>query len=211
VERRKRTPFVVLRRGHQGGQVSSTIGRGRTHTDAGYAMVLAMRDTLVLTIIGPDRTGLVESVSDRIASHGGNWEESRMARLAGQFAGILLVTIDAARTDQLLSSLRALESAGLQVTVQPTARATPAPGTSVRLQVNGQDRPGIIRDVSRVLAERGINVEELDSEVKSAAMSGEHMFWARARLFAPADVDLADLRARLERLSGELMVDLAVE
>jgi glycine cleavage system regulatory protein len=172
---------------------------------------LVMRDTLVLTIIGPDRTGLVESVSDRIASHGGNWEESRMARLAGQFAGILLVTVDSARTDQLVSSLRALESAGLQVAVQPTSRATPAPGTSIRLEVNGQDRPGIIRDVSRVLAERGINVEGLESEVRSAAMSGEHMFWARAHLLAPAGIDLTDLRARLERLSGELMVDLTVE
>ena len=174
-------------------------------------MVLAMRDMLVLTIIGPDRTGLVESVSDCIATHGGNWEESRMAHLAGQFAGILLVTIDPARTDQLLSSLRALENAGLQVTAQSTAQATPASGMSVSLQVNGQDRPGIIRDVSRILAERGINVEKLESEVKSAAMSGEHMFWARAHLVAPSDVDLADLRARLERLSGELMVDLTVE
>ncbi|HEX7836168.1 MAG TPA: ACT domain-containing protein [Kofleriaceae bacterium] len=170
-----------------------------------------MRDTLVLTIIGPDRTGLVESVSERIASAGGNWEESRMARLAGQFAGILLVTVDGARTDALLASLRALGSVGLQVAVQPTARVAPGPGTHVRLEVKGQDRPGIVRAVSHVLAERGVNVEELESEVTSAAMSGEHMFVARARLFAPAGADLAELRGSLERLSGEIMVDLVVE
>lgn len=170
-----------------------------------------MRDTLVLTIIGPDRTGLVESVADRIAALDGNWEESRMARLAGQFAGVLLVTIEGARTDELLASLRGLEGKGLRITAQSTARATPAPGQTIRMQINGQDRPGIIRDVSRVLAARGVNVEELDSEVKSAAMSGEHMFWARARLHAPAGVDLADLRGGLEHLSGELMVDLSVD
>jgi len=169
-----------------------------------------MRDTLVLTILGPDRTGLVESVSDRIAAIDGNWEESRMARLAGQFAGILLVTVDATRTDQLVASLRGLESAGLQITVRPTARVTPDAGMHVRLEVTGQDRPGIIRDVSHVLAERSINVEEIESEVTSAAMSGEHMFAARARLFAPPGTDLADLRARLERLAGELIIDLAV-
>lgn len=174
-------------------------------------MVNDMRDTLVLTIIGPDRTGLVESVAARIASAGGNWEESRMARLAGQFAGILLVTIEPERSDALMAGLRGLESAGLRVTVQSTARGAQAAGSAIKLQVNGQDRPGIIRDVSRVLAERGINVEELESEVRSAAMSGEHMFWARARLHAPAGVDLHDLRASLEGLSGELMVDLAVE
>ena len=170
-----------------------------------------MRDTLVLTIIGPDRTGLVESVSDRIAAAGGNWEESRMARLAGQFAGILLVTIDAARTDRLLASLRGLEGAGLQVTVQPTARITPASGVHAQLEVNGQDRPGIIHDVSSVLAERGVNVEELETEIRSAAMSGEQMFFARARLLLPPGADLGDLRARLERISGELMVDLTIE
>jgi glycine cleavage system regulatory protein len=170
-----------------------------------------MGDLLVLTVVGPDRTGLVEAVADRIAAAGGNWGDSRMARLAGQFAGILLVTVDAARSDQLVASLRALASAGLQITVHPTAQATPAAGTRVRLEVKGQDRPGIIRDVSRVLAERGLNVEELESEVTSAAMSGEHMFSARARLFAPAGVALDDLRGRLERLSGELMVDLTVE
>jgi glycine cleavage system regulatory protein len=174
-------------------------------------MVSAMRDTLVLTIIGPDRTGLVESVSDRVAAAGGNWEESRMARLAGQFAGILLVTVASARTDHLLASLRALEGAGLQITVQPTAALPATSGARARLEIKGQDRPGIIRDVSRVLAEGGINVEELESEVTSAAMSGEHMFSARVRIFAPASADLADLRARLERLAGELMVDLAVE
>ena len=62
-----------------------------------------MRDTLVLTVIGPDRTGLVQSVAERITAVGGNWEESRMARLAGQFAGILRVTVDSARTDELVA------------------------------------------------------------------------------------------------------------
>ena len=174
-------------------------------------MVSAMRDTLVLTIIGPDRTGLVESVSDRIAAAGANWEESRMARLAGQFAGILLVTVESTHTDQLLASLRALEGAGLRITVQPTAPLPATTGAHAHLEVKGQDRPGIVRDVSRVLAEGGVNVEKLESEVTSAAMSGEHMFSARVRLFAPASADLGELRAKLERLPGELMVDLTVE
>src|SRR5262249_9939313 len=80
-----------------------------------------MGNTLVLTVLAPDRTGLVELLAQRIAAAGGNWEESRMARLAGQFAGILLVTCDAARSDELAAAVRALDSAGLQV----TARAAP--------------------------------------------------------------------------------------
>lgn len=168
-----------------------------------------MRDTLVLTIIGPDRTGLVESVAAQIAAVGGNWEESQMARLAGQFAGILLVTIDPARTDELVAAVRGLGGAGLDVTVRPTAPAAPSPHTRAQLVVTGQDRPGIVRDVSRVIAERGVNVEELESEVASAPMSGEQMFRARYVLSVPAGFELAELRVRLEALAGELMVDIS--
>jgi glycine cleavage system regulatory protein len=171
-----------------------------------------MRNTLVLTVLAADRTGLVELLAERIAAAGGNWEESRMARLAGQFAGILLVTCDAARCDAVAAAVRELEASGLQVTARiAPAAARDVPGTHIQLQLTGSDRPGIIREVSRVLAERGVNVEELESEVSSAPMSGEPLFTARARLLAPPGFALADLRAQLEKLAGELMVDLSVE
>ncbi len=170
-----------------------------------------MRDTLVLTIIGTDRTGLVEAVAQQIAHVGGNWEESRMARLAGQFAGILQLSVERNRTDELVAALRNLDAAGLQVTVRPTARIAPPSGTRVHLTVTAQDRPGIVRDVTRVIAERGVNIEELETEVASAAMSGEHMFTANLRVLVPTGVELGDLRTRLEALAGELMVDLDVQ
>jgi glycine cleavage system regulatory protein len=171
----------------------------------------AMRETLVLTVLGPDRTGLVEALADRIAAVGGNWEASHMARLAGEFAGILLVTVERARVEELVGALRALDARGLAVTARPTAAPAAPPGGRVRLELTGDDRPGIVRDVSRVLAERGVNVEELESEVVSAPMSGEPLFRARARLRVPPALALADLRAGLEALAGELMVDLAAD
>ena len=171
-----------------------------------------MRTSLLLTAVGPDRTGLVESLAQRIAAAGGNWEESRMARLAGSFAGIVLVTIDSTQSDRLIASLRELESAGLQVTARSVdAAAQRASGTRVRLSVTGGDRPGIVRDVSRVLAERGVNVEELESAMASAPMSGEPLFVAKARLLVPASLELPTLRSALEALGNELMVDLATE
>jgi glycine cleavage system regulatory protein len=172
-----------------------------------------MRSMLVLSVIGADRTGLVQSIAEKISAVGGNWEESRMARLAGQFAGILLVTVDRERSDELVANLRKLESSGLHITVRPTEPTPPAEIASIhiRFELTAHDRPGIVHDVSRILAERGLNVEELETEVASAPMSGESMFTARARLRAPAATSLADLRSRLEALGGELMLDLAVE
>jgi glycine cleavage system regulatory protein len=167
-----------------------------------------MRDSLVLTVIGPDRTGLVEALAERISAAGGNWEASRMAQLSGQFAGILLVTVDRARTDELVSGLRGLGGL-LQVSAHPAGEPAPAPSAQqVFLELTGDDRVGIVRDVARILAERGVNVEDLESTVVSAPMSGEPLFSAHAVLRVPAGLALAELRASLETLGSELMVDL---
>jgi glycine cleavage system regulatory protein len=170
-----------------------------------------MRDTLVLTVLAADRTGLVESLAAKIAAAGGNWEESRMARLAGQFAGILLVTCEPDRSDEIAAAVRSLDAKGLQVTVQRAAPPAAVGGTRLRLELTGNDRPGIVRDVSRILAELQINVEELESAVGSAPMSGEPLFTARAKLSVPAAVPIGELRKRLEALAGELMVDVVTE
>jgi glycine cleavage system regulatory protein len=170
-----------------------------------------MRETLVLTVLGPDRTGLVEALADRIAAVGGNWEASHMARLAGQFAGIVLVTVERDKVDALTIALRGLDTRGLDVVVRPSTPPPHAAGARIRLQLTGDDRPGIVRDVSRVLAERGVNVEELESEVTSAPMTGDPLFKASALLHVPPALTLSDLRAGLEALAGELMVDLAAE
>ena len=130
-----------------------------------------------------------------------------MARLAGQFAGILRVTVDSARTDELVASLRQLDGAGLQVIARKAAAPEVPASRTVQVQLTANDRPGIVLEVSRIFAERGLNVEELETEVTSAPMSGDPIFVARAVVRPPASFDLHDLRTRLESLGGELMVD----
>lgn len=169
-----------------------------------------MRDSLVLTVVGPDRTGLVEALAARISAAGGNWEASHMARLAGQFAGILLVTLEPAAMGGLLAALRELDAHGLTVSIHAAGEAAHPEATHTAfLELTGDDRVGIVHDVARVLTARGVNVEELESEVTSAPMSGEALFTARAVLRIPAEHSLATLRADLEALGSELMVDLA--
>jgi len=166
--------------------------------------------TLLLTVVGPDRVGLVEALAKRVAAAGGNWESSRMARLAGQFAGMVLVTVDDRRVDALVAELRALDGSGLQVTARTIpSPASPTRGERVQLALTGSDRPGIVRDVSQILASHGVNVEELETALSSAPMSGESLFTAQATLTVPSSVALSDLRSALEALGGELMVDLS--
>ena len=161
--------------------------------------------SLILTVLGPDRPGLVRALSAAVAARGGSWLESRMARLGGQFAGIVLVEAPEALQDDL----RALESEGLRITVQ-SGDAAPAAsaGERLTLEVVGHDRPGIVRDIAVVVAAHGVNIEELTTGVASGSFSGETLFRVTASLRAPSAEAVEAMRAGLEQLGNELMVDI---
>lgn len=170
-----------------------------------------MLATLVMTVIGADRPGLVQMVAARVADHGGNWLESRMCRLGGQFAGILRVEVPGERRDELVNALRTLEVDGLRVIIHAErsagAGAQPA-GVLASVDLVGQDRPGILRSITGVFAAHGVNVEELASERVNAPMDGGVLFQARATVLVPATVTLPALRIELEKIAADLMVDL---
>ena len=168
--------------------------------------------SLVLTVIGADRPGLVETLAQTIADHGASWLESRMAHLSGHFVGLLRVSVGEARAAELAGALRALEPRGLRVIVEAALGEAPdAAAPRLRLELVGLDRPGIVRDISRAIAQRGVNVEELESHTSSAPMSGETLFHAEAWLRLPPEGDPDELRATLEKLADELMVELTLD
>jgi glycine cleavage system regulatory protein len=171
-----------------------------------------MQTHLVLTAIGPDRPGLVSALSDTIAAGGGNWLDARMASLAGKFAGVLLVAVAADKADALAAALQKLESKGLRLVIEKsTAQATVQVGRTLKLELLGQDRPGIVRDISRVLAELQISIADFETERSSGPFSGESMFKAIAVLQVPEKLELAQVRRALEGLANELMVDLSLQ
>ncbi|MGM0577914.1 MAG: glycine cleavage system protein R [Myxococcota bacterium] len=170
-----------------------------------------MKTSLVLTVVGPDQPGLVEAISRAVADHGGNWEASRMGRLGGQFAGMVQVGTDEAGAEALAEALLGLEARGLHVVVVGKGEEERAADlVPLRLDLVGTDRPGILREISAVLASRHVNVDELETECTSAPMSGEALFRMSAALRAPRDVALADLTERLEALANDLMVDVTL-
>ncbi|MCB9734222.1 MAG: glycine cleavage system protein R [Deltaproteobacteria bacterium] len=171
-----------------------------------------MQKTLVLNVIGRDRPGLVDALATAIATHGGSWCGSRMARLAGQFAGIVEVEVDGGREAELREELAGLAGRGLAVSVVDAAspEGEAAETRLVTVEVVGSDRPGIVKGVSRALAESGANVVDLETTRGGAAMTGVPMFEARAVVQLPAAVAMADVRGRLEALAADLMVELTV-
>ena len=166
----------------------------------------------VLTVIARDKPGIVEVLSHEISRHEANWLGSRMARLAGEFAGIVEVIAPDTRADSLRNALAELAEQGVRVQIQESA-AAPARDRSrtLMLELVGHDRPGIVREVAQALARRGVNVDELSTGCESAPMSGEILFRASARLHVPVDVTLESLAEELEKIAGHLMVDLSLD
>jgi glycine cleavage system regulatory protein len=175
---------------------------------------------LVVTLIGRDRPGLVEAVAETIVAHGGNWLESRMIHLAGKFAGILRVEVPAERTQALGRALEGLAATGLKVITETgeeaPAREHPEPSgpAGERLMdvtLLGLDRPGLVKEISQLLADHQVNVEELVTDRFAAPMSGEMIFRAEARIKVPGRIDAARLRAAIEHLASDLAVEIRVE
>ncbi len=163
---------------------------------------------LVLTLIGPDHPGIVDSVSEVVVANGGNWLESRMANLAGKFAGVLRVEVPEAQAAALEAALGRLEATGLKVVVERTeADRAPRPRT-LEIELVGLDRAGLVHEISTLLAAQHVNVEELATDRPLAAHSGDRMFQAQIRVNVPDTTDLTELRQGLERLAADLMVEI---
>ena len=171
-----------------------------------------MHSSLVFTFLGQDRPGLVERLADIVADHQGNWLESRMTQLAGQFAGIVRVTVAENDVDELSNALSSLNIEGLTIHIQPgaTDAATRASNKLCKLHILGNDRPGIVREVSRALKQQHINVIEMSSNVTSAAMSGDALFEAHVSAEMPAGCDFDELEDSLDQIAEQLSVDIVL-
>ena len=170
-----------------------------------------MQTQLVLTLIGQDRPGLVEALASTVADHGGNWLESRMCHLGGEFAGILRVELAAEREAALIAALGNLHAQGLQVVVRPDRLAAPAASAGATIEIVGQDRPGIVKQISKALAQHRVNVEDLHTERSSAPMSGEMLFQASITVALPPGCELSGLRRELEKIATDLMVEIRIQ
>ncbi len=170
-----------------------------------------MNTSIVLSVLCDDRPGVVEALSNVLAGHGGNWTESSMLSLAGKFAGILLAEVPADRAGEFIEALGGLQAQGIKVVAERAAGGPVEDARYVALELVGQDRPGIVHEITEVLARHAINVQELETTVQSASMSGERLFMAHAKVYIPTGVDADGLRQELEELANELMVDVSLE
>lgn len=162
---------------------------------------------IVLTVTGSDRPGLTSQISEAVHEAGGNWKEGHLSRLGGLYVGSVLIEVPRGRTAQLEAQVKAIDPVGLQVSLAPAGEAPEGHRAVLLFELVGQDRPGIVRQVSGILARLGANIESLSSSEETAAWGGEQLFRAKLRVSLPDDVSPEQVQRELEEISGEIMVD----
>jgi glycine cleavage system regulatory protein len=168
-----------------------------------------MTKSIVLTVISDDHPGIVNSLSDLVVAHGGNWTESSMLSLAGKFAGVLLADLPDQQADACVTALEALNDKGMQIVVQQSSGPQATESLEeFELDLVGQDHPGIVQEITGILAKHDTNVLELETHCQSASMSGENLFLAHARFLVPSGASVEALQDELEDLANELMVEI---
>jgi len=171
-----------------------------------------MKTFLVVTLSCPDKPGIVENLTDVIVAHGGNWEESRFARLGGEFAGIVMVSVLPDGLDKLTTALNSLANNETNVSVRPTSPKTPAGEGHLLcvLRLEGADHEGIVHNIAEYLAKQGVNVNEMATQIELAPMTASPLFHMDAQLDVPPNVTIDELRENLKVIGDQLGVDIEV-
>ena len=164
-----------------------------------------MTTRVILTAVGSDRPGLTQALAEAVYAAGGNWLESHLSRLGGKYVGSVLVAI--ADVPAFEQAIRGVDAVGLDVSIVPAGDEPAVKGAIQSIELVGQDRPGIVREVTAVLAGLGVNIEDFVTTTENGAWSGELLFRAQARVTIPPGVAADSVQAALEDISGEIMVD----
>lgn len=172
-----------------------------------------MPRNFVLTLTGPDKIGFVNEVTKLLLDRGGNVETSRMTRLGGEFAILMLVSMPDDQLAGMEADLDGLAARGYKVT---TTRAEPVRADAhrgwlpYRIEVRGSDHEGIIHEVARYLAGHNITIESVDSETTPAPMTGLPLFTMTAHVLAPPDPPERDWAGGLADVGGHRNLDIRV-
>jgi glycine cleavage system regulatory protein len=169
-----------------------------------------MTVSVILTVVGSDRPGLTQALADAVLAAGGNWLESHLSRLGGKYVGSVLVELPEEGLAKLEQAAREIDAVGLKVALIGADQDSRSEGQPLTLDLVGQDRPGIVREVTAVLAGLGVNIEDFATSRSNSSMSGALLFRASARLMVPAGTSPDTVQQALERISGEILVDFSM-
>ncbi len=168
-----------------------------------------MKQQIIFTVVTSDKPGIVETISNIIKKKGGNWLDSRMSQLAGEFAGIVHVEIDSDNAFELEKELLTLKELDITINIRHSANQKKDHNYELhQIEFIGNDRAGIVAEVSKLFSEKNINILEFDTQITEASMAGGFLFRADAVIGVNKGTKLDELKDNLHDLADELTLDI---
>ncbi len=166
----------------------------------------------VLTAMSVDRSGIVEEIAAVVTKHEGNWVKSSLSRLGGQFAGIVqFTTPDGLDIAALKSELADLQKNGITIQLEVDNPQERQSGVPAFIELTGMDHKGIVREITHLLRENGVTIEQFETDVFTASMAGEPMFAIEAQILLPTGLSIDQLTRSVEGIAGDIMVDIRLQ
>lgn len=161
---------------------------------------------IVFTLVGQDKPGLISDLAHTVYAMGGNWLGSNLSHMAGHFAGFVQVDLPQEQHAQLIDTFA--NHPHLKIHVLTGAHQDDDKGTQIKIEITGNDRPGIVQELTQVLSQGQLNIIKFDSSCQSAPNWGSLLFNATAVISVLPDFDQEQLRSDLESLANDLMIDI---
>ncbi len=161
---------------------------------------------LIISFISPDRPGLVDTLSDIVKQHQGNWQTSSLHHLSGFFSGVIQVAVSEPQAPSLIDKLNSISN--FKCHIETAETNDQRENAAVVLELTANDRAGIVQEISSVIHSQGGNLLKLVSSHESAPHSGQELFKAKCTI-AASNKSLDNLVDAIEGLADDLMVDIS--
>jgi len=165
--------------------------------------------TLVLTLVGEDRPGIVDLISKHVLEHQGNWLASSLSKMAGQFAGIVQITLPEAQVDKFRLALQQIDKLQILITLDQHLPQMTAENV-LNIELMGNDKTGIVQDITHAIHQAGASVIKMQTSCESAPNWGGELFKAQLQVGLTADANIDEIREHLEAIANDLVVDLSL-
>lgn len=164
---------------------------------------------IIFTLVGSDKPGLISDLAKTVYEMGGNWLGSNFSHMAGHFAGFVQVDLPLEKHQALIERLS--QHPDLKIHLLPGMTAHQEEQQSVIIDIMGNDKTGIVQELTQILSQFNLNIVKFDSCLETAPNWGGELFKARAIITVAADFDLETLRDKLESVANDLMVDIEIQ
>lgn len=164
---------------------------------------------IIFTLVGSDKPGLISDLAKTVYAMGGNWLGSNFSHMAGHFAGFVQVDLPLEKHQALIERLS--QHPDLKIHLLPGITEQNEAQRKVIIDIMGNDKSGIVQELTQILSQFNLNIVKFDSCLESAPNWGGELFKAKAIITVATDFDLEILREKLESVANDLMIDIEIQ